>query len=53
MKASMNESEGVFFDSETCIGPNGVILIQIFSGVRNLDLPFCEREEALTAAWSC
>lgn len=50
MKVLMNESDGVFFDSETRIDPNGVILIQRFSGVRNLDLPFCER---LTAAWSC
>ena len=47
MKVLMNESDGVFFDSETRIDPNGVILIP---GVRNLDLPFCER---LTAAWSC
>lgn len=27
----MNESDGVFFESEIRIDPNGVILIQIFS----------------------
>lgn len=51
MKVSMNESDDVFFDSEIRIDPNGVILIQRFSGRRNLDLPCSEREgAALTVA---
>lgn len=49
MKKSINESDCLLFESEIRMRPSGVILNRILSWVRRLDLPFDEREGALTA----
>lgn len=46
----MIESDCIFSESEIRMGPSGVVLIRVFSGLRKLDFPFGESGGALTAA---